>query len=145
MKRILVLLTLTMIILLMGCSETEYSQETETLAIVDEDTEYDDEDENDDEDYEETRRYTSQGTPYVDDDGENLYQSILPVYVDSSAIEAIGYSEDEEVLLVEFIDSGSYLYYGVPYSTYDDFLTADSKGQYYNSNIKGQYDCEKVN
>lgn len=92
----------------------------------------------------ETKKYTSRGTPYIDSEGQNIVDSISMRRVDSSAIAAIGYSSSYEAMLIEFHDSGRYLYYSVPSSIYQEFLRADSIGSYYNKNIKGQYRCEKV-
>jgi len=37
-----------------------------------------------------------------------------------------------------------YAYKDVPDSVWDDLFFASSMGGYYNENIKGQYDCEKI-
>lgn len=63
----------------------------------------------------------------------------------STAFSMIGYDKDAKVLLVEFRDSGSrYLYFGFSSSDYKAFSSASSLGKYFNSNIKGQFDCERV-
>ncbi len=72
------------------------------------------------------------------------YNDLLE-YVDSTCFESVGYDDNEEVLYVRFLDSGSvYAYYGVPYYEYDELVNADSIGGYYNDYIKGQYDCEQL-
>jgi hypothetical protein len=49
------------------------------------------------------------------------------------------------MLVVEFRDSGAvYAYAGVSAETYDALRTADSLGSYYNRQIKGQYDCQRI-
>jgi len=64
---------------------------------------------------------------------------------DSSCFSEIGYDERNEVLVVVFRDSGAmYAYKDVPDSVWDDLFFASSMGGYYNENIKGQYDCEKI-
>lgn len=72
------------------------------------------------------------------------YNDLLE-YVDSSCFESVGYDDNNEVLYVRFLDSGSvYGYYGVPYYEYEELIYADSIGGYYNDSIKGQYDCEQL-
>jgi len=86
---------------------------------------------------------TSAGTPinYSFDLG-NVDMEDTP---DSSCFSEIGYDEQNEVLVVVFRDSGSmYAYYDVPEGVWDDLYFASSMGSYYNKNIKGQYDCEKI-
>lgn len=66
-------------------------------------------------------------------------------YVDSSNIEAIGYDPDRQELHVRFLKSGAtYVYYNVEEWVYNEFMAADSKGKYYNTNIKGHYDYGKL-
>ena len=60
-------------------------------------------------------------------------------YVDSSNVEAIGYDPDARELYVQFIGSGNYAYLDVEEWVCDEFLQADSKGQYLNQNIRGVY------
>jgi hypothetical protein len=64
--------------------------------------------------------------------------------VSSSNIAAIGYDSDSGVLEVEFTNGTVYSYSGVPTSEYDGFLNADSKGKYFNGNIKNRYSFVKV-
>ena len=66
-------------------------------------------------------------------------------WVDSTAFNAVGYHEDDSVLVVEFLESGSvYAYYGVPYYEYEEMIYSDSLGGYYNDYIKGYYDSERL-
>ena len=64
-------------------------------------------------------------------------------YVDSSNVEAIGYDPDTQELYVQFIKSGGYVYLDVEEWVFDEFLQAESKGQYLNQNIKGVYNYQK--
>ncbi len=58
--------------------------------------------------------------------------------VDSSAIRAIGY--DGHWLFVQFWTSDTiYAHPHVPYSVYLDLMQAESKGAFYNQNIRGRY------
>ena len=92
--------------------------------------------------------YTSGGTPIQED--ENYLREIISTMdvfdiTRSTAISRIGYSEVYEILLITFLESGaSYLYYDVPYREFYDLYNADSIGRYFNQNIKGYYDVEKI-
>ena len=60
--------------------------------------------------------------------------------VDSTSIEAIGYDRRTRELYVRFLESGhTYVYRGVEDDVFEEFLGADSKGNYFNREIKGKY------
>ncbi len=66
-------------------------------------------------------------------------------YVDSSNVEAIGYDPATQELHVRFLKSGeTYVYYNVEESVFDEYMQADSKGQYLNLKIKERYDFGKL-
>lgn len=66
-------------------------------------------------------------------------------YVDSSNVEAIGYDSDSQELHVQFLKSGdTYVYYNVDEYVFQEFLQADSKGSYLNTNIKPRYRYTKL-
>lgn len=56
--------------------------------------------------------------------------------VDSEAIAAIGYDPDTRQLHVAFVDTGLYVYDDVDEDLYDGLLHAESKGSYFNLEIK---------
>jgi len=56
--------------------------------------------------------------------------------VASSNLKSVGYDPDEKILEVEFNSGAIYQYEGVPQSTYQDLLDADSVGAYFNQNVK---------
>ncbi|MBO7669839.1 MAG: KTSC domain-containing protein [Oscillospiraceae bacterium] len=89
------------------------------------------------------KKTTSQGTPINDSfDWSRVSMEDTP---ESSCFSEIGYDKKHEVLVVTFRDSGaSYAYYGLPSSVWNELCNAKSKGGYYNSEIKGYYDCEKL-
>lgn len=59
---------------------------------------------------------------------------------DSSAFTSIGYRCSEKELWVTFRNSGvSYVYYGVAPEVWSAFKEADSKGSFFNEEIKGYY------
>ena len=64
-------------------------------------------------------------------------------YVDSSNVEAIGYDPATQELHVQFLKSGTYVYFGVEESVFHEFMQAPSKGQYLNETVKGRYQFEK--
>lgn len=47
-------------------------------------------------------------------------------------------------LVIEFKNSGTYIYEGVDKATYNELDTASSKGQYISTHIRDRYTCEKV-
>ncbi len=64
---------------------------------------------------------------------------------DSTCFSRIGYDSYNEVLVVTFRDSGAtYAYYDVPDDVWGTLESARSMGGYYNSDIKGNYYCEKL-
>jgi lysyl-tRNA synthetase, class II len=70
----------------------------------------------------------------------NALCEALPVpAVVSSAIEDIRYSDRRRELYVTFVGRGPYTYYEVPREVYDDFMTAPSKGQFFNEQIRDRY------
>lgn len=66
-------------------------------------------------------------------------------FVTSSNIEAIGYDPDTMELHVRFLKSGeTYIYYGLESWVFEEFMHADSKGRYLNTQIKGRYSYGKL-
>ena len=67
------------------------------------------------------------------------------IFVDSSVVEAIGYDSASRELYVRISKSGeTYVYYAVEEWVFEEFRRADSKGIYYNTNIKNRYDYGKL-
>ena len=60
-------------------------------------------------------------------------------YVISSAIRAVDYDGKRSRLLVVFRESGRYAYLNVPKGVYDAFLAAESKGSFFNEEIRDRY------
>lgn len=66
-------------------------------------------------------------------------------YVDSESIEAIGYDATSQELYIRFLKSGdTYVYYAVDEWVHVEFMQSDSKGKYFNANIKPNYQCGKL-
>jgi hypothetical protein len=59
--------------------------------------------------------------------------------VTSSTISSVYYDPRTQTLEVEFHSGAVYQYFDVPQSVYDAFMSAESKGVFLNSNIKGVY------
>jgi hypothetical protein len=64
-------------------------------------------------------------------------------FVDSSNIEQIGYSPEDQELHVRFKSGELYVYAGVPEAIYAELMAADSKGSYLNRTVKGNFDARK--
>ena len=67
---------------------------------------------------------------------------MLPV--SSSMAASIGYDKNEQILQVEFHNGAVYQYSGVEADTWSDLHDAESVGRYYNYEIKGKYECDRV-
>ncbi|QFU23718.1 KTSC domain-containing protein [Shewanella eurypsychrophilus] len=65
-------------------------------------------------------------------------------YSSSSVFSSYGSSPKSEILDVNFIYGGGYRYEGLPQSVIEEFELATSQGQYFNVNIKGVYQYEKL-
>jgi len=57
----------------------------------------------------------------------------------SSRITSISYFSLEKVLEVAFVDSLTYQFIKVSEKTHNDFITAKSKGRFFDGVIKGKY------
>lgn len=66
------------------------------------------------------------------------------ISVDSANIASVGYDESSQTLHVEFHGGSAYQYFDVPGAVFDEFVEADSKGQYLNQVIKGSYRFARV-
>lgn len=62
----------------------------------------------------------------------------------SSNISAYGYDSDTATLQVEFTSGSVYAYNGVPKDIYDGLDAAESKGKYFNLNIKNAFAFERI-
>ncbi len=64
-------------------------------------------------------------------------------FVESSNIEQVGYDADSMELHVQFKNSGLYVYFEVPRAIYESLMSADSKGSFFNREIKKVFRFEK--
>lgn len=67
---------------------------------------------------------------------------MLPV--DSSMANALGYNAENHILQVEFKNGAVYQYTGVESEIWDELQETDSIGKYFNHEIRGNYQCERV-
>ena len=63
--------------------------------------------------------------------------------VNSSVIVAITYSP-EAALDIEFASGAAYRYFAVPPRVVHDFLSADSKGAFFNRRIRSRFHSERL-
>ena len=61
--------------------------------------------------------------------------------VESSVIGAVGHSR---VLEIQFESGRIYQYLDVPEAIYDAMLSAESKGKYFNANIRGKFAYQEI-
>jgi KTSC domain len=66
------------------------------------------------------------------------------VPVESSVIGEVGYNASYRTLEILFRNGAIYLYYFVPQDVHDALLAADSKGTYFNKQIKGAYEHHRI-
>jgi hypothetical protein len=62
-----------------------------------------------------------------------------PLAVDSSLLASVDYDASQSVLQLEFRSGAMYRYFAVPATIHEDLLSADSKGSYFNSRIRGNF------
>jgi len=67
----------------------------------------------------------------------------IPVVL-SSNVASVGYDPKTQTLEVEFHNGTVYQYFDVPQSVYDAFMSAESKGGFLKSSIKGVYRFAKL-
>lgn len=64
--------------------------------------------------------------------------------VQSSNLRAVGYDKGANILEIEFIKGGTYLYFDVPESTFLGLMEAASKGTYFHEHIRGFYRYKRL-
>jgi hypothetical protein len=66
------------------------------------------------------------------------------VRVESSVIASIGYDEKTRALDIEFRTGATWRYLDVPPEIYHALLAAESKGRFYNANLKHRFRAKKL-
>jgi len=64
--------------------------------------------------------------------------------VDSTAIQTIDYDTTRSKLFVRFVSGERYVYVGVPADVCRSFLDADSKGRFFQAEIRDQYPYNRL-
>lgn len=64
--------------------------------------------------------------------------------VDSTAIKEIDYDAERAKLLVRFASGERYVYVGVPGEVHRSFVEADSKGRFFQAEIRDRYPYNKL-
>jgi KTSC domain len=64
---------------------------------------------------------------------------MLATAVESSTLSTVAYDRAGQVLRLEFRSRTVYCYFGVPPDVYQDLMEADSKGSYFNRNIRARF------
>ncbi len=71
-------------------------------------------------------------------------EAIAMLPVESSMANAVGYDSDEEVLQVEFNNGATYQYQNVDDQIWDGLYKTESIGKFFNSEIKGKYQYQRL-
>lgn len=56
----------------------------------------------------------------------------------------IGYDSENELLQIEFNNGAVYQYSHIDEHTWEDLYTSDAVGRYFNQNIKGRYQSQRI-
>jgi hypothetical protein len=64
--------------------------------------------------------------------------------VESAAIQEIDYDAERAKLLVRFVSGERYVYVGVPGEVHRSFVEADSKGRFFQAEIRDRYPYNKL-
>lgn len=64
--------------------------------------------------------------------------------VESSSLSSIGYLADHGVLEIEFVNGSIYRYEAVGHDVYARLASADSKGSFFNREIRPRFRFERV-
>jgi KTSC domain len=64
--------------------------------------------------------------------------------VESAAISEIDYDAERTKLLIRFVSGERYVYVGVPGEVHRSFVEADSKGRFFQSQIRDRYPFNRL-
>jgi len=71
-------------------------------------------------------------------------QPLKRLPVQSTMATSVGYDCNDRILQVEFSNGAVYEYADVEPETWEALQETDSLGKFYHSEIRGQYDCQRV-
>ena len=66
------------------------------------------------------------------------------INIPSSVVAEMIYDDETEILRIIFVSGMAYDYKKVPLEVYEAMKASGSKGTFFNQNIKGKYDFDKV-
>jgi hypothetical protein len=73
------------------------------------------------------------------------YEESIPMLpINSSMATAVGYDGGKNILQVEFHNGAVYQYSDIDQDTWQDLHQADSIGKFFNENVRGKYQYERV-
>lgn len=64
--------------------------------------------------------------------------------VDSTTMRSVGYEARSRILEIEFDSGAVYQYLGAPARVYEQLIAAESKGRYFNREIRDRYQYVEV-
>jgi hypothetical protein len=64
--------------------------------------------------------------------------------VESTTMRSVGYNQTKQILEIEFQSGMIYQYLDIPPAIYKELLEAESKGRYFNSEIRDTYEFVRV-
>jgi hypothetical protein len=74
----------------------------------------------------------------------NEARTVERLAVESSAFKSIGYSEDRQILAIEFHSGIIRHYQAVPLAVFEAFAAAESRGQFFAYSIKGHFHSNEM-
>jgi hypothetical protein len=79
-------------------------------------------------------------------DRHNINQGAVMnrVLVESSVLASVLYLHKPRLLEIEFHSGLLYQYFDVPQRSYMELLAAESKGAYFNANIRNRFSCKQI-
>jgi hypothetical protein len=66
------------------------------------------------------------------------------IFIKSSELRWVKYEPKRSVLTAEFLTGGIYEYQGMPKSEFVALLAAESRGRYFNANIRDHYPYKEI-
>lgn len=73
-----------------------------------------------------------------------LGESTRRVAVESTNLKSVGFDPKGKILEVEFHHGGVYRYFEVPEAIHTALMKADSKGKYFQANVRNKFRFERV-
>jgi hypothetical protein len=70
----------------------------------------------------------------------HLPGAIVIEHVSSTAIRDVQYDDEARSLAITFVSGRTYIYEDVPPSVVAEFIVAESKGAYFNQNVRDQFE-----